>query len=168
MREWALRIDECCGGSLHVGCVTNAYKASEAFSPESEWGLVGVLGEAYNLRHTAYLIGSSGQVWECSEKGPRSLTALVKEQIGDVVESGQLQISDGLRSFVVETSQALSFMTPGSTIIMKLDTEERTLSFAVNQSPPFVLTGVAPEVRPVVALKAVGDSVTLIDPRCVA
>ena len=168
VREWALRIDECCGGSLHVGCVANAYKASEAFSPESEWGLVGVLGEAYNLRHTAYLIGSSGQVWECSEKGPRSLTALVKEQIGDVVESGQLQISDGLRSFVVETSQALSFMTPGSTIIMKLDTEERTLSFAVNQSPPFVLTGVDPEVRPVVALKAVGDSVTLIDPRCVA
>jgi hypothetical protein len=42
-------------------------------------------------------------------------------------------------------------------ITLTLDRDAGELSFAVNQAPPFVLTGVAAGLRPVVALKAVGD-----------
>ena len=59
---WAIRVNQCQGGSLHIGCVSNAYKSSNAYAESKEWGMVAVMGEAYNLRHTAYFLGSSGQV----------------------------------------------------------------------------------------------------------
>ena len=129
---------------------------------------MGVLGEAFNLRHTAYFLGSGGQVWECSDKGPRSITALVKQEIGDVAPATVLKVSDGSRSILVETSAAISFKAPGSVVRMRLNARDKTLTFIVNQSPPFVLTGVNPDVRPVVAFKAVGDSVSVIDPSSIA
>ena len=72
--------------------------------------------QAFNARQTAYLLGSSGQVlnscftsttvqiltqkallqmWECSAAGPRSMTALVKEQIAAVEEDRKMLITDG-------------------------------------------------------------------------
>lgn len=51
---------------------------------------------------------------------------------------------------------------------MKLDRSKGELWFTVNQAPPFVLSGVKDVLRPFVALKAVGDCVTAIDPRSVA
>mmetsp|Transcript_47086 Transcript_47086/g.75878 ORF Transcript_47086/g.75878 Transcript_47086/m.75878 type:complete len:425 (+) Transcript_47086:1-1275(+) len=165
---WAIRVNQCQGGSLHIGCVSNAYKSSNAYAESKEWGMVAVMGEAYNLRHTAYFLGSSGQMWECAAKGPRSITALVKQQLADVEVSPTMHITDGTRSFLVDTCNAIRFTTPGSVVQMTLDRLQHTLSFTVNQSPPFVLTGVEADVRPVVALKAVGDSVSIIDPRSVA
>jgi hypothetical protein len=35
------------------------------------------------------------QMWECSASGPRSMTALVKEQIGAVEEDRKMLITDG-------------------------------------------------------------------------
>ena len=57
---------------------------------------------------------------------------------------------------------------PRVQVTLTLDRDTCELSFAVNQAPPFVLTGVAAGLRPVVALKAVGDSVSLVDPAALA
>ncbi len=59
-----------------------------------QWGMVGVLGEAFNVRHTAYFLGSSGQVWECSASGPRSITALGKLKKN---KNGKLQKMIGMK-----------------------------------------------------------------------
>jgi len=103
--------------------------------------VLGIIGEAYNYRSVAYVIGSYGLVWECDEKGPRSLTDQVKEQIGDVQQGIKLEITDGTGSYSIEASKALSFTEPGSVVIMSLNREKAELTFTVNQSPPFTLTG---------------------------
>ena len=50
---------------------------------------------------------------------------------------------------------------------MRLERDKGELFFSINHAPPFVLSGIKEAVRPFVALKAVGDCVTLIDPRSV-
>ncbi len=71
-------------------------------------------------------------------------TRIVKEQLGDVEESVTMEITDGVRSFLVQTCRAISFKSPGSVVVMVLDRRLQTLTFTVNQSPAFVLTGAGP------------------------
>mmetsp|Transcript_38739 Transcript_38739/g.60419 ORF Transcript_38739/g.60419 Transcript_38739/m.60419 type:complete len:354 (+) Transcript_38739:72-1133(+) len=136
--QWAIRIDQCRGGSLHVGCMVTPVTDKGDLEVGS---VLGIIGEAYNYRSVAYVIGSYGLVWECDEKGPRSLTDQVKEQIGDVQQGIKLEITDGTGSYSIEASKALSFTEPGSVVIMSLNREKAELTFTVNQSPPFTLTG---------------------------
>ena len=76
--RWALRIDRCAGSSLYVGCMGRPYPSEEGYEEAEEWAMAGVVGEAYNIRYTGYLVGSHGMVWECTAKGPRSLTQQVR------------------------------------------------------------------------------------------
>lgn len=75
--EWAVRVDRCAGSSMHIGCMSRPYPKEKGHDEDEEWAMAGVVGEAYNMKYTAYLLGSQGMVWECTAKGPRSLTQQV-------------------------------------------------------------------------------------------
>jgi hypothetical protein len=87
------------------------------------------------------------------------------EHIGEDERGGdQTCVTDGTKIYNVRMSKSLRFDESGSIIVIELDRDAGELKLTVNQAPPFVLSGITEPVRPFVALKAVGDCVTLIDP----
>jgi hypothetical protein len=87
------------------------------------------------------------------------------EHIGEDERGGEETcVTDGTKIYNVRMSKSLRFDESGSILLIELNRDAGELKLTVNQAPPFVLSGITEPVRPFVALKAVGDCVTLIDP----